>query len=191
MLKLNCMFLLIAAVAQLPMSCSFLSPSTMNHQIPRQLLAASSSDDFMVTSNHRRTILSGPLIFTAGTILSTVFDNKAALAADGQLSVLLDQIKEGSKQLEAVPDLIKAEKWDAVRAVLVKPPLSNMWTSGGANKLLNKYADAIGSELPDGDEIAALELREDLISHLRYLDMAVYNNVFNPIGSEGTTGATK
>jgi len=85
----------------------------MNHQIPRQLLAASSSDDFMVTSNHRRTILSGPLIFTAGTILSTVVDNKAALAADGQLSVLLDQIKEGSKQLEAVPDLIKAEKWDA------------------------------------------------------------------------------
>ena len=42
-------------------------------------------------------------------------------------------------------------------------------------------ADAIGNEL-DGDEIAALELREDLISHLRYLDMAVYNNVFNPIG---------
>ena len=78
-----------------------------------------------------------------------------------------------------------------VRAILIKPPLSNMWTSGGANKLLNNYADAIGNELPDGDEIAALELREDLISHLRYLDMAVYNNVFNPIGSEGTTGATK
>ena len=65
-----------------------------------------------------------------------------------------------------------------------------MWTSGGANKLLNNYADALGS-LPDGDEIAALELREEIISHLRYLDMAVYNNVFNPIGSEGTTGATK
>ena len=79
----------------------------------------------------------------------------------------------------------------AVRAILIKPPLSNMWTSGGANKLLNNYADAIGNELPEGDEIAALELREDLISHLRYLDMAVYNNVFNPIGSEGTTGATK
>ncbi len=69
-----------------------------------------------------------------------------------------------------------------VLAILVKPPLSNMWTSGGQNKLLNNYADAIGNELPDGDEIAALELREDLISHLRYLDMAVYNNVFNPIG---------
>lgn len=61
-----------------------------------------------------------------------------------------------------------------VRAILIKPPLSNMWTSGGANKLLNKYADALGS-LPDGDEIAALELREEIISHLRYLDMAVYN----------------
>jgi len=66
-----------------------------------------------------------------------------------------------------------------------------MWTSGGQNKLLNNYADAIGNELPDGDEMAALELREDVISHLRYLDMAVYNNVFNPIGSEGTSGATK
>jgi hypothetical protein len=36
-----------------------------------------------------------------------------------------------------------------------------------------------------------LELHEDILSHLRYLDMAVYNNVFNPIATEGTTGATK
>lgn len=66
-----------------------------------------------------------------------------------------------------------------------------MWTSGGQNKLLSNYADAIGNELPGGDEMAALELREDVVSHLRYLDMAVYNNVFNPIGSEGQSGATK
>ncbi len=66
-----------------------------------------------------------------------------------------------------------------------------MWTSGGQSKLLKIYAEAIGSELPNGDEIAALELREEVISHLRYLDMAVYNNVFNPIATEGTTGATK
>ena len=66
-----------------------------------------------------------------------------------------------------------------------------MWTSGGQNKLLNNYADAIGNEVPDGDEIAALELREEIISHLRYLDMAVYNNVFNPIATEGQSGATK
>ena len=78
-----------------------------------------------------------------------------------------------------------------MRAILVKPPISNMWTSRGQNKLLNNYADAIGNEVPDGDEIAALELREEIISHLRYLDMAVYNNVFNPIASEGTSGATK
>ncbi|KAL7497837.1 hypothetical protein ACHAWT_007719 [Skeletonema menzelii] len=194
--KLNCLFLLITAVVQFPLCCSFLSPPKTNRKLPQQPLAASSSssnsfDDCRISSQKRRTILSQPLAFTAGTILSTLVDNKTAHAADGQLTVLLDQIKEGSKQLEAVPDLIKAEQWDAVRAILIKPPLSNMWTSGGANKLLNNYADAIGNELPDGDEISALELREDLISHLRYLDMAVYNNVFNPIGSEGTTGATK
>lgn len=39
--------------------------------------------------------------------------------------------------------------------------------------------------------MAALELREDATSHLRYLDMAVYNNVFNPIATEGQSGATK
>lgn len=66
-----------------------------------------------------------------------------------------------------------------------------MWTSGGQSNLLKKYADAIGGESPDGDEIAALELREEVISHIRYLDMAVYNNVFNPIATEGTTGASK
>ena len=42
-----------------------------------------------------------------------------------------------------------------------------------------------------GDELAALEAREELVSHLRYLDMAVYNNVFNPITVEGKSGATK
>ena len=87
--------------------------------------------------------------------------------------------------------MIKAEKWDAIRAVLAKPPLSTMWTSKGQKGLLNDYAAAIANELPNGDEIAALELREDIVSHLRYLDMAVYNNVFNPIATEGATGASK
>lgn len=78
-----------------------------------------------------------------------------------------------------------------VRAILIKPPLSDLWASGGTKQLLKQYADAIGNELPNGDEMAALELREDAISHLRYLDMAVYNNVFNPISTEGQSGATK
>lgn len=73
---------------------------------------------------------------------------------------------------------------------MIKPPLSKLWT-GGQSKLLKNYANAIGDELPDGDEIAAMELREEVISHLRYLDMAVYNNVFNPIASEGSLGASK
>lgn len=55
--------------------------------------------------------------------------------------------------------------------------------------LLPKYAAAIADA--GGDELAALEAREEVITHLRFLDMAVYNNVFNPIGTEGTTGATK
>lgn len=89
----------------------------MNRKLPRQSqLAASSSsnniDDSTISCQQRRTFLGKPLIFTVGTILSTTLDNKRALAADGQLAVLLDQIKEGSKQLEAVPDLIKAEQWD-------------------------------------------------------------------------------
>ena len=116
--KLNCLFLLITAVVQFPLCCSFLSPPKTNRKLPQQPLAASSSssnsfDDFRISSQKRRTILSQPLAFTAGTILSTLVDNKTAHAADGQLTVLLDQIKEGSKQLEAVPDLIKAEQWDA------------------------------------------------------------------------------
>ena len=94
----------------MPLCCSFVTPSSN----PRQLLAAASNNihDCVVTSQQRRTILTGPLIATTGTILSTLLDNKAALAADGQLTKLLEQIKEGSKQLEDVPELIKAEKWD-------------------------------------------------------------------------------
>jgi hypothetical protein len=53
-----------------------------------------------------------------------------------------------------------------VQAVLTKPPLSTMWTSKGQNKLLNDYADAIANDLPNGDEIAAFELSEDILSYL-------------------------
>lgn len=140
----------------------------------------------------RRSFVAKSIAATLGIAIGSGFGPGLAIAADGgKLDPLLSQIKEARDQLEGVPDLIKDEKWDGVRAILVKPPLSNMWTSGGQNKLLNNYADAIGEETPDGDEIAALELREDAISHLRYLDMAVYNNIFNPIGTEGTNGATK
>mmetsp|Transcript_15707 Transcript_15707/g.31308 ORF Transcript_15707/g.31308 Transcript_15707/m.31308 type:complete len:214 (-) Transcript_15707:86-727(-) len=105
------------------------------------------------------------------------------------LSDLLPLVKDARSQLEKCPDLIKAEKWDSVRAILITPPISDCWSK--SSKLLLNFATAIGEEIPDGDELAALEGREEAVSHLRYLDMAVYNNIFNPISSEGTNGATK
>ena len=97
---------------------------------------------------------------------------------------LLRQVQQASKQLEPVPQLIKDQKWDAVRAILLEPPLVDCWKKTN-RPLLQKYAEAVD------DELAALEAKEELVSHLRYLDMAVYNNVFSPIATEGQTGATK
>jgi hypothetical protein len=105
----------------------------------------------------------------------------AALAADA--ANLLFLIQQARRQLDAVPALIEKEKWDSVRAILIQPPLSECWTKN--TSMLRKYAESVE------DELAALEAREDAVSHLRFLDMAVYNNVFNPIGSEGTSGSTK
>jgi hypothetical protein len=123
----------------------------------------------------------------------------AAAAAEGQqtdgkalptdLAALLRLVAEAQAQLEEVPSLLKEQKWDGVRALLLVPPLSDLWEKRSGRPLLKNLATAIGDV--DGDEMAALEAREDAISHLRFLDMAVYNNVFNPIGSEGATGATK
>ncbi|CAB9514653.1 expressed unknown protein [Seminavis robusta] len=113
-----------------------------------------------------------------------------ALAAGPSLAELQATTQKARTQLEAVPDIIKKEEWDRVRALLITPPLSDFWTTTkkGGNVLM-QIADAVGDA--GGDELQILELREDVQSHLRYLDMAVYNNVFNPITVEGTAGATK
>jgi hypothetical protein len=126
-----------------------------------------------------------------GTIISSaalVWGVLPSPALAGGDASLLDQIQQARKQLDRVPPLIENRKWDSVRAVLIEPPLANCWAKTNRN-ILNTYAEELGDA--GGDELAALEAREELISHLRYLDMAVYNNIFNPIGSEGTTGATK
>jgi hypothetical protein len=103
------------------------------------------------------------------------------------VSEILEQIQTAKKQLDPVPDLIKNEQWDSVRAILLKPPLSDCWTKSSKKvPLLQLYAENVAN-----DELAALEIKEEIQGHLRYLDMAVYNNVFNPIKSMGTTGATK
>ena len=49
--------------------------------------------------------------------------------------------------------------------MLITPPLSDLWTKGSRKKLLSRYAEAIGAA--DGDEMAALEAREDAISHFQ------------------------
>jgi hypothetical protein len=113
---------------------------------------------------------------------------QAGWASSSSLSDSLQAIQQARKQMENVPNLIKEEKWDSVRAILITPPLADCWAKT-SRPLLKNYADQVGDN--GGDELAAIELKEDLISHLRYLDMAVYNNVFNPINTMGENGATK
>jgi hypothetical protein len=139
-------------------------------------------------TTHRRTFLQG-----VAAVLTLAPISSAASASDLSpsalvLPTLLSQIKEARSQLDTVPDLIRSEKWDSVRAILITPPLSDCWAKG-AKPMLQNYAEAIGED--NGDELAALEARDDLSSSLRFLDMAVYNNNFNPIKSEGQSGATK
>lgn len=114
--------------------------------------------------------------------------NADAAADKESFDGLVSQIQQARKQLERVPALIDSEKWDAVRAILIEPPLADCWAKTN-RPLLTKYAEGLNDA--GGDELAALEAREELVSHLRYLDMAVYNNVFNPIKVEGKSGATK
>ena len=118
----------------------------------------------------------------------TAAAHAAAETSETSLTDLLTLVKEARSQLNGIPKLIETEKWDSVRAILIKPPLSDCWAKT-ARPLLPQYAEAIGTA--NGDELAALEAKEELSSHLRYLDMAVYNNNFNPIKSEGTNGASK
>ena len=130
------------------------------------------------------------LFLQACCISAVLLSGQSSDATDqGKLTSTLLQVQEARRQLDPVPALIKDEKWDSVRAILITPPLSDCWSK--TSKLLNSYAQAIGDELPDGDELAALEFKEDALDHLRFLDMAVYNNVFNPIKTEGESGATK
>ena len=130
------------------------------------------------------------LALGGATLLSGIdtWPRLASAAATPDFSGLLSQIQQARKQLEPIPQLIQDEKWDSVRAILIEPPLADCWAKT-SRPLLNKYAEALGDS--GGDELAALEAREELVSHLRYLDMAVYNNVFNPISVEGKSGATK
>lgn len=111
-----------------------------------------------------------------------------AHAASNAVSEILSQLQQADAQMDKIPDLIEKEKWDSVRAILISQPLSDCREKGSTSPILPKFADAVGNA--GGDELAVLEAKEELQSHLRYLDMAVYNNNFNPITVEGKTGAS-
>jgi hypothetical protein len=134
----------------------------------------------VVVDGQRRSLL-GAWFSSAVVVVIPVA--ATAAAADDSVSSLLPLLQDARRQLDAIPGLIEKEQWDSVRNVLITPPLSDCWTSN--SKLLKKWAQVVP------DELEALELRDDAISHLRFLDMSVYNNVFNPITTMGETGASK
>lgn len=149
-------------------------------------------DFFRGTTETRRAALSRASTTASAwcvlaTATGTALPSRAAAAPDDvqEMRTLLQQAKA---QLERVPPLLAAEKWDGVRAVLTEAPLRDCWSK--TTPVPKRYAEALG-ETPSGDELAALEGREELLQRLRFLDMAAYNNVFNPIKTEGTTGASK
>lgn len=154
-------------------------------------------DNFQSTGYNKLDHISRRDVLTAGLALSAIVFPIGPQFADavenssGSLETILLEIQNARKQMNAVPDLIKSEQWDGVRAILITPPLSDLWTkSARKSSLLQDYANVIGTT-PTGDELAVLEAKEDVEGHLRFLDMAVYNNNFNPIKSVGEIGATK
>ncbi len=139
-------------------------------------------------SESRREILSTFLAASSTAMALTSMPLHAFALPEDDVKETRAVIEQAKSQLETVPSLLKEEKWDGVRQVLMEAPLRDCWSK--STPILKKYAEALG-ETPKGDELAALEGREDLLQHLRFLDMAVYNNVFNPIATEGTAGASK
>jgi len=86
----------------------------------------------------------------------------------GDFASLLGQVRQARDQLKPIPKLIEDGKWDSVRAVLLEPPLADCWAKTN-RPLLAKYAEALGDK--GGDELEALEAKEEILNHLRYLDM--------------------
>ena len=82
----------------------------------KHVLAAASTKPPRPHFTSRRSVLKYSFAATFGTAASFIGPD-AVIAADGKLNDILGQIKQGREQLECVPDLIKAEKWDAGKYV--------------------------------------------------------------------------
>jgi hypothetical protein len=146
------------------------------------------------TVQQRRTFLKRALSSSTGVAILSLSNDlispqSAFAKSTADIKAILPLLKEARSQLDPVPRLIKEEKWDSVRAILITPPLVDCW--GKTTKPLIKLYAEVQDDLPNGDEFAVLELKEEALDHFRFLDMAVYNNVFNPIRTEGESGATK
>ena len=109
--------------------------------------------------------------------------DRARGGAPDEGKALYELVRQAQQQLDDVPKLIDQGKWDSVRAILIKPPISDIWGKSEAAA----PCEAVGSA--DGDELAVLEAREEAQAHLQYLDMAVYNNVFSPPRATWATAA--
>lgn len=176
--------------ATIAISYTSTSRSTSHGDFISSSSQENTNNELILIDVDRREMLSKVIALAVASLPITPLSVSASASAADPKSNLMELrslIEEATKQIEVVPDLIKEEKWDAVRALLIKKPLFDMWNKN--TPVLKAYADAIGDN--GGDEFAVLEEREELIGHLRYLDMAVYNNVFNPISTVGEVGATK
>ena len=70
-----------------------------------------------VSRPSRRSILISPIVVSLGLALTT--EGNTAFATDGNLNQIVGQLKASSQMLDEIPDLIKAEKWDASKYYLV------------------------------------------------------------------------
>ena len=81
------------------------------------------------------------------------------------LSELQATTQQARNQLDSVPDIIQAQQWDKVRAILITPPISDFWTTTKkGSHILKEIPDAVGDA--GGHELSIREFREDIQSHL-------------------------
>ncbi|VEU34940.1 unnamed protein product [Pseudo-nitzschia multistriata] len=182
-LALAATVLVLSAPLGLPGAESFCAPNPPS-AVPRRTEPVLFLADGDVS---RRTALASLSLLTGTAVLAAGPPPASAAYSSEDVGEIRAVLIEARKQLETVPALLADEKFDGVRTLLTEAPLRDCWSK--TTPILKKYAEALGDT--DGDELAALEGREELLQHLRFLDMAVYNNVFNPIATEGKTGASK
>ncbi|GMH61367.1 hypothetical protein TrLO_g8728 [Triparma laevis f. longispina] len=123
------------------------------------------------------------IVTATSSLLIPTSPARTSAAETSTLSSDLFSLETSLSQLNKIPTLITNQKWDSVRAVLLEPPLKDLWAKN------TPFTKAYASKVED--ELSALEASDELLTHLRYLDMSVYNNVFNPIATEGESGASK